>query len=89
MTWNKEMECIDQDSRREKQLENLAKVAETVYSNVPFYKDKFDKAGVKPRDIQELEDIEKLPFTTKDELRQTYPYGLLAVSYTHLTLPTN
>ncbi|HUV09081.1 MAG TPA: phenylacetate--CoA ligase, partial [Spirochaetia bacterium] len=49
------------------------------YKKVPFYKEKFDKAGVKPSDIQSLEDIELLPFTTKDEMRLTYPYGLLAV----------
>ncbi len=79
VAWNEEMESRDPDSMRELQLENLVRVAETVYSNVPFYKEKFDKAGVKPGDIQELEDIEKLPFTTKDEMRETYPYGLLAV----------
>lgn len=61
------------------QLKNLVKLAETMYAKVPFYKRKFDELGVKPADIQDIGDIAKLPFTTKDELRQIYPYGLLAV----------
>ena len=79
MIWNSQAECMGQKEREAKQVENLVKLAEHVYKNVPFYKKKFDELGVKPSDIQSISDISKLPFTTKDELRQTYPYGLLAV----------
>ncbi len=64
---------------RKEQLENWVCLVERVYKNVPFYTKKFDQAGVSPADIGSLEDIAKIPFTTKDELRDTYPYGLLAV----------
>ena len=70
---------MGQVEREAGQVENLRKLAEHVYKNVPFYTKKFDEAGVKPADIQSISDIAKLPFTSKDELRQTYPYGLLAV----------
>ncbi len=60
------------------QLKKLKDLVTYVYSNVEFYKKKFDAAGVKPSDIKTLKDISKLPFTTKDEMRETYPYGLLA-----------
>ncbi|MBO7612378.1 MAG: phenylacetate--CoA ligase, partial [Treponema sp.] len=56
----------------------LKNLVEHVYNSVPFYKAKFDAAGIKPGDIKCLEDIAKLPFTTKSDLRETYPYGLLA-----------
>ncbi len=79
MIWNKEAESKDIGDLRKNQLQNLVKTAEKVYKKVPFYREKFDKAGVKPGDIQSLKDISKLPFTTKDEMRRTYPYGLLAV----------
>jgi phenylacetate-CoA ligase len=61
------------------QLANLKNLIEKVYDRVPFYKKKFDDAGISPGDIRSLEDLSKIPFTTKDELRETYPYGLLAV----------
>lgn len=61
------------------QFARLKNVVERVYTNVPFYRNKFDEMGVKPSDIKSLADIAKLPFTTKDDLRITYPYGLLAV----------
>ncbi|HZH68994.1 MAG TPA: phenylacetate--CoA ligase [Flavobacteriaceae bacterium] len=61
------------------QFARLKNLIEKIYANVPFYKEKFDALGLKPSDIRCLEDIKKLPFTTKDDLRQTYPYGLLAV----------
>ena len=79
MIWNPGIECGDESSLREQQLKNLIDLVDRVYKNVPFYRKKCDKAGVSPKDIQSLEDISKLPFTTKDELRETYPYGLLAV----------
>ena len=79
MIWNPEYELIKRDRLEKKQLEDLVKLVELVYKKVPFYKEKFEKAGVAPNDIQTLKDISKLPLTTKDDLRKTYPYGLLAV----------
>lgn len=61
------------------QLDNLQETVKRVYSLVPFYKDKFDELGIKPDDIETLEDISKLPFTKKQDLRDNYPYGLFAV----------
>jgi phenylacetate-CoA ligase len=61
------------------QFARLKNLVERIYNTVPFYKKKLDAAGVKSSDIQSLKDIAKLPFTTKDDLRETYPYGLLAV----------
>ena len=61
------------------QLENLKEIIQRVYCLVPFYKEKFDEIGIKPNDINSLEDIRKLPFTKKQDLRDNYPYGLFAV----------
>ncbi len=79
MIFQPEVECRDKVDLRRRQLAHLVALTERVYKNVPFYRKKFEEAGVKPADIQSLDDIAKLPFTTKDELRETYPYGLLAV----------
>ena len=61
------------------QLERLQQTVRTCYEKVPFYKKKFDKMGIKPEDIKSLDDITKLPFTTKYDLRDEYPFGLNAV----------
>ncbi|MFE6965403.1 phenylacetate--CoA ligase PaaK [Agromyces sp. NPDC057679] len=61
------------------QLERLQQTVAHAYANVPLYTAKFDAAGVHPRDIQTLADVAKLPFTTKEDLRQTYPFGMFAV----------
>ncbi len=79
MIWNPKAECDNREDRKIQQLYSLKKLVRHVYETIPFYKRKFDEAGVKPDDIQSMADIAKLPFTTKDELRDTYPYGLLAV----------
>ncbi len=84
MIWNEAIESADLGTLKKQQIENLAKIVETVYTKVSFYRGKFDKAGVKPADIQSLEDISKLPFTTKGEMRETYPYGFLAVDESEL-----
>ncbi|HZK20291.1 MAG TPA: phenylacetate--CoA ligase [Treponemataceae bacterium] len=78
MIWNPEKECMSIDSLRSLQFARLKNLVEHVYATVPFYKNKFDKAGVTPGDICCLSDISKLPFTTKTDLRETYPYGLRA-----------
>ena len=73
------MECMDRESMKKLQLERLQKTVKTCYDKVPFYRKKFDKMGIKPGDIKSLEDITKLPFTTKYDLRDEYPFGLNAV----------
>lgn len=78
MIFNPEYECMDGQARRMLQLAALKNLAETVYSRVPFYKSKFDEMGITPRDIHCISDIQKLPFTTKDDLRINYPHGLRA-----------
>lgn len=81
MIWNEKAECMNQEEKEKLQLERLQKTVKIAYENVPLYKQKFDEAGVKPEDIKSLKDIEKLPFTTKDDLRSAYPFGLFAVPY--------
>ncbi len=76
--FNKKRECLSRKELESHQLERLKYVVEKVYRNVPLYKEKFDKAGVKPKDIKKLSDLSKLPFTTKDDLRKAFPYGLFA-----------
>ncbi|MEA5003721.1 MAG: phenylacetate--CoA ligase [Christensenella sp.] len=79
MIWNKEMECADRSKIRELQLERLKHTVAYCYDNVPHYKKKLDEIGLKPEHIKTLKDIEKLPFTTKEDLRENYPYGMFAV----------
>ncbi len=79
MILNPEYECMNTDSLRVLQFARLKNLLERVYCNVPFYRQKIDEKGITLADIKSLKDISKLPFTTKDDLRQTYPYGLLAV----------
>ena len=73
------MECMDRESMKKLQLERLQKTVKTCYDKVPFYRKKFDKMGIKPEGIKSLDDITKLPFTTKYDLRDEYPFGLNAV----------
>jgi phenylacetate-CoA ligase len=80
MIWNKEAECMSQIQKEELQLERLKAVVKQAYENVPYYKKRFDEAGIKPEDIKTLKDIEKLPFTSKSDLRDAYPFGMFAVS---------
>ena len=61
------------------QLRRLKSMLEKVYYNVPFYQNKFNGAGVRPENIRSLDDIRRLPFTEKQDLRDNYPYGLFAV----------
>jgi phenylacetate-CoA ligase len=62
------------------QTERLKRTLHTVYENVPAYRRKFDAAGVTPSDFRRLEDLEKFPFTTKQDLRDNYPFGMFAVA---------
>ena len=79
MIYNPQAEQADQHIREAQQLKNLKNLLKKVYSKVPFYKEKFDKAGVKPEDLKTLSDLKYFPFTTKSDLRDTYPLGLAAV----------
>ena len=78
MIWNKEMECADRETMRALQLKKLKETVKYEYDNVPYYREKMDKAGVKPEDIQTLEYIRKLPFITKEDIAANYPTGLFA-----------
>lgn len=79
MIYNPEMECMDRESMRKLQSERLQKIVKTCYENVPFYRKNMDRMGVKPEQIKSIDDIIKLPFTTKHDLRDEYPFGLQAV----------
>ncbi|WP_077324477.1 phenylacetate--CoA ligase family protein [Virgibacillus siamensis] len=78
MIFNEEMETMDREELEKLQLCYLQKTVKRVYDSVPFYKGKFSKTGLKPADIQSLDDLQKLPFTVKQDLRDHYPYGLFA-----------
>jgi phenylacetate-CoA ligase len=77
--YNEAAECLPIAQLRELQSQRLRDVVKRVYENVPFYKKTFDAAGLKPGDIKSIEDIAKLPFTTKQDMRDNYPYDLFAV----------
>ena len=77
--WNKEMECADKETIREIQLARLKKTVETCYERVPLYKRKFDEIGLKPEHIKTLAEVKHLPFTTAEDLKNSYPFGMFAV----------
>lgn len=79
MIWNESIECMDREGLRKIQSIRLKKMVEYVYLNTPFYRKKMQEIGITPDDIQGIEDISKLPFTTKTDLRDNYPFGLCAV----------
>ncbi|MCL2186133.1 MAG: phenylacetate--CoA ligase [Treponema sp.] len=78
MIFNPEYECMDRQARDKLQLAALKNLTETLFSKVPFYRKKMIEAGITPKDIHCTKDIDKLPFTTKDDLRDNYPHGLRA-----------
>lgn len=73
-----EIECASREQIREWQSERLVKQIQNVWENVPFYRNKMEEKGVTPEDIRSIDDLHKLPFIEKDDLRDCYPYGLLA-----------
>jgi phenylacetate-CoA ligase len=79
MFWQKEIETIGRKTLEELQLKRLKQTVHRAYKNIPFYRDKFSELKIKPKDINSLKDIQKLPFTTRENLRENYPFGLLAV----------
>ncbi len=79
MIWNETKEKMSRDEMTNLQSKRLVKLVDYVYHNVEFYRKKMQALGLLPGDIKTIEDITKLPFTTKDDLRDTYPFGLFAV----------
>ena len=73
-----EIECASREQIRQWQDERLVKQVKHVYDNVPYYRAKMEEKGVTPEDIKSVDDLHKLPFLTKDDLRDAYPYGLVA-----------
>jgi phenylacetate-CoA ligase len=78
MYWDTVHETLPREDMEKLQLKRLQKVVELVYNNVEYYRSKFDVSGVKPSDIKSLDDIRRLPFTDKEDLRNNYPYKLFA-----------
>ena len=79
MIWNETKECMSRDEMEFLQSKRLVKTVDRVYHNVEFYRRKMQQLGIEPGDIKGIEDLHKLPFTTKNDLRDTYPFGLFAV----------
>ncbi|MGS0746770.1 phenylacetate--CoA ligase family protein [Syntrophomonas erecta subsp. sporosyntropha] len=77
--WDKEKECMPRKELEKLQLRRLKETVYRMYAFVPAYKDKMDQAGIKPDDINSLADLSKLPFTTKQDLRNNYPFNLFAI----------
>lgn len=75
---NQEIECMSREDMKKLQDERLAAQVKHVYENVKYYRDLMDEKGVKPEDVKSTDDLHKLPFLTKSDLRDAYPYGLLA-----------
>ena len=78
MIWNEPIECMSRDEMHALQSQNLKNMVTRVYHNVPFYRKKMQELGITPEDIRGVEDLTKLPFTTKQDLRDNYPFGLFA-----------
>lgn len=79
MYWNSSQECMPLPELRELQTRRLVRTIRHVYQNVPYYRNRMQERGIMPGDVRSLEDLSLLPFTTKQDLRDNYPYGLFAV----------
>jgi phenylacetate-CoA ligase len=79
MIYNEEFETMPREALEALQLKRLQNVVKRVYEKVPFYKKRFDSAGIKPDDVKSLDDLKRLPFTYKQDLRDNYPFGLFTV----------
>ncbi len=84
MIWNETFECMTREEMHRCQSRRLVDVVERVYHNVPFYRKKMQEMGVGPEDIRGISDLPKLPFTTKQDLRDNYPFGLFSVPMTEI-----
>ena len=79
MIWNSERETLADRRKKAFQSEQLEDLVRRVYEKIPFYKNRFDELGLKPSHISSIDDISKLPFTCKNDLRDNYPFGMFAV----------
>jgi phenylacetate-CoA ligase len=79
MYWDKEHECMPLEEMQKFQLKRLQETVKWVYEKLPFYKNRFQNMGLEPGDIKSLDDLARLPFTVKSDLRDNYPFGLCAV----------
>ena len=77
--WNEKVETMSRDEMRALQSEKLRKTVENAYQSVPLYRKKFDEIGLSPADIQSVDDLGKIPFTVKNDLRDNYPFGMFGV----------
>ena len=84
MIWNETFECMSREEMHKCQSRRLVDMVERVYHNVPFYRKKMQELGISPEDIRTIEDLPKLPFTTKQDLRDNYPFGLFSVPTTEI-----
>lgn len=82
--WNKNIETISRPELKKHQLKLLQENVRFCYNNTLFYRNKFKSAGISPDDIKTLDDVQKLPFTVKDDLRENYPFGMLVVPQTDI-----
>jgi phenylacetate-CoA ligase len=79
MIWNEKMECMGREEMKAVQSERLRETVQRIYHNIPSYRKKMQDAGLVPADIRSVDDLHKLPFTTKIDLRDNYPFGMLTV----------
>ncbi len=79
MYWDESVECMDRQRLEQLQLQQLRETLKRVYDKVPLYRKKFDETGIKPEDIRSLADLRHVPYTTKQDLRDNYPFGMFAV----------
>ncbi|MDI9487659.1 MAG: phenylacetate--CoA ligase [Bacillota bacterium] len=79
MIFDKKYETMKREDMQKLQLKRLKKIVKYAYDTIPFYKKKYNEAGFNPESIKSLDDIRRIPFVVKDDLRDAYPYGLLAV----------
>ncbi len=84
MIWNKQYECMEREELLKLQGERIAAMVKRVYDSVPFYRRKLQEKGIEPGDITTIDDLKKLPFTTKQDLRDNYPFGLFTVPQTDI-----
>jgi len=79
MIWNETIECASRDEMRKIQSERLVDTVQRIYHSIPSYRHKMQEAGLVPSDIRSIDDLVKLPFTTKQDLRDNYPFGMFTV----------
>lgn len=84
MIWNQNKECMSLSQKQELQSSRLGKLVDRLYHHTPFYRNKLQELNINPGDITSIEDISRLPFTTKDDLRDNYPYGLFAAPMSNI-----